>query len=150
MLHALDVGGNPSSLHEAGRRARDLVERARAEVAALVGVDVSEVVLTSGGTEADTLGILGAARAARAAGRPARVVSSPIEHPAAHGAVETLAAGGFAIDWLPVDGEGRIAPAQGEAALVVAALANHELGNVYDVAAIAGAARKAGAIVFSD
>jgi cysteine desulfurase len=107
-------------------------------------------VFTSGGTEADVLGIVGAARAARAAGRPARVIASPIEHPAARGAVESLGAAGFEIVWLAVDADGRLEPARGEAALVVAALANHELGNVYDVAAIGRAAREAGALVFSD
>lgn len=54
--------GNPSSIHGAGRRVRDAVERARAEIALLAGVDEGEVVLTSGGTEACQLGVLGLAR----------------------------------------------------------------------------------------
>src|SRR5262245_14680527 len=92
-----DAPGNPSSVHADGRQARDLVERARAEVARLVGGARSGIVLTSGGTEADVLGVVGGARAARAAGRPARVVSSPLEHPAVAGALAALAREGFEV-----------------------------------------------------
>ena len=150
------VYGNPSSIHEEGRRARDAVERARREVARFVGGAADEVVFTSGGTEADLLGIVGAARAARARGAPARVVSSPLEHPAVHGALALLAAEGFAVERVPVDGAGRIdldavaGALRGGAALVSFALANHELGNVYDVAAIAEIAHRAGALVHTD
>jgi cysteine desulfurase len=151
MLPALmELYGNPSSIHEEGRRSRDLVERARADVARLVGGAPSEITFTSGGTESDVLGVVGAARAARAAGRPARLVTSRLEHPAVLGAAAALAGEGFEVVWVDVDARGRIAPAAvaaavGEgAALVSLALANHELGNVYDVAgfvrAIAGRA----------
>lgn len=148
--------GNPSSLHEAGRRARDAVETARAEIRALVGGGDGQIVFTSGGSEADTLGILGAARAARAAGRPARVVTSPLEHPAVRGAMAILGAEGFAVVDVAVDGHGRIDLEQvtralaGGACLASFALANHELGNVYDVAGFARAARDAGALVHCD
>ncbi len=151
-----EVQGNPSSVHEDGRRARDLVESARAEVARLVNGSSSGVVFTSGGTEADVLGVVGGARAARAAGRPARVVSSPLEHPAVGGALAALAAEGFEIVRVAVDAAGRIdadevarALAPG-AALASFALANHELGNVYDVATFAAAAHRAGAFVHVD
>jgi cysteine desulfurase len=148
--------GNPSSIHEEGRRARAAVERARAEVAALVGGAASEIVFTSGGTEADVLAVVGAARAARARGAPARVVSSPLEHPAVRGAIEALAAEGFAVELCRVDAEGRIdgdaarVLLGGGAALASFALANHELGNVYDVAELARAAHAAGAVVHTD
>src|SRR5436189_6185461 len=92
MRVALDEAhGNPSSVHADGRRARDLIERARAQVGRLLNGAASGVVFTSGGTEADLLGVVGGARAARAAGRPARVVSSPLEHPAVAGALAALA-----------------------------------------------------------
>lgn len=151
-----EVYGNPSSPHEEGRRARDAVERARAEVAALVGGAPAGVVFTSGGTEADQLGIIGAARAARAAGRPARVVSSALEHPAVHGALRALAAEGFEVVTVAADAVGRIDPAGVAralgpgAALAAFALANHELGNVYPVGAYAEAAHRAGAVVHCD
>jgi cysteine desulfurase len=156
MIAALDVFGNPSSVHAEGRRARDLVERARREVARLVNGSESGVIFTAGGSEAIALGVVGAARAARAAGRGARVVSSPLEHPATHGALAILAKDGFEVVLAPVDARGRVdldavtrALAPG-AALVSLMLANHELGNVTDVAQIVDAAHTAGAVVFSD
>ncbi len=151
-----EAHGNPSSVHADGRRARDLVERARAEVARLLNGAASGVVFTSGGTEADVLGVVGGARAARAAGRPARVVSSPLEHPAVAGALAALAADGFEVVLVPVDASGRVDGADVEralapgAALASFALANHELGNVYDIATFAAAARRAGALVHVD
>jgi cysteine desulfurase len=137
MVAALgEAYGNPSSIHEEGRRSRDLVERARAEVAALIGASPPEIVFTSGGTEADVLGIVGGARAA---GRRGRVVTSPLEHPAARGACAALAAEGWEVVEVPVDAAGRIAPGDipEGAALASFALANHELGNLYDVPAFA-------------
>jgi cysteine desulfurase len=158
MLVVLDgVYGNPSSIHEEGRRARDVVERARDEVGRLAGAAgaaMRGVIFTGGGTEADILGVVGAARAARAAGRPARLVTSPLEHPAVRGAVALLESEGFEVAVVPVDGSGRIDPrdvtratSAGGAALVSFALANHELGNRYDLAALAEAARRGDAAV---
>jgi cysteine desulfurase len=156
MRAALELHGNPSSIHEEGRRARDAVERARDEVAALLGAARTEIVFTSGGTEAIALGLLGLARAARAAGRPARVVTSPLEHPAVRGAVAALEAEGFAAARVAVDAAGRIDPADvaralaGGAAVASFALAQNELGNLYDVAGLARAARAAGAVFLCD
>src|SRR5262245_18134758 len=110
-----EVEGNPSSVHAAGRRARDVVERARRQVAAAFGADTEEVVFTSGGTEADQLGILGLAALAEARGRR-HVVASSLEHPAVMGALEALAALGFAVSWLPVTAAGEIADGALEAA----------------------------------
>lgn len=148
--------GNPSSIHEEGRRARDAVERARVDVAALVGGATAEIVFTSGGTEADFLGVVGAARAARARGAPAKVVSSALEHPAVRGAIDVLRADGFAVALVPIDGAGRLDPdaareaLAGGAALATFALANHEIGNVYDVALLARIAHELGALVHTD
>ncbi len=74
--------GNPSSAHRFGRAARAGLEQARREIATAVGVEPTQVVFTSGGTEADNLAILGAALAARHSGRPMRVATSSIEHKA--------------------------------------------------------------------
>jgi len=151
-----ELPGNPSSIHEEGRRAREALERARAEVAALVGAAPSEIVFTSGGTEANVLGLVGLARAARAAGRPARVVSSPIEHPAVRGALAALEAEGFEVVRVPVDSAGRIDAAdvrralRGGAAAASFARAQNELGNLYAVADFAAAAREAGAPFHTD
>ncbi len=149
-------GGNPSSVHGEGRAARERLERARARVAALLGADPTEVVFTSGGTEADALGVWGLARAARAAGQPARILSSGIEHPAVTGACRALEGDGFAVELLPVGAGGTLdaeAVAQacaGGAALLTVQVANHELGTVQDVPALAAIAREHGVPVLAD
>ena len=157
MVDALDDAvGNPSSLHSAGRRARELVERARDAVAALVGAAPRELLFTSCGSESVAAAILGGARAARAAGRPARVVSSPLEHPAALGALEQLRAEGFEIVLVAPDSDGalpveRVAAALAPgAALASFAVVNHELGNRYPVGEFARVARAVGAAFHTD
>jgi cysteine desulfurase len=159
---ALDLMGNPSSVHQAGRAARVAVEEARSDVAALLGVTAEEIVFTSGGTEGDNLAIRGlalAARAGRTDGRVAgggHVISSPLEHPAVHGALAELESQGFAVTLLPVSARGAIAPEALRAALrpdtllVTLAAANHELGNAYPIAELAAVARAAGVLFHTD
>jgi cysteine desulfurase len=72
--------GNPSSSHRFGRTARAGVEQARRQIASALGAKPTEVVFTSGGTEADNLAILGSTFAARARGKPFRVAVSGVEH----------------------------------------------------------------------
>src|SRR5258705_4685485 len=79
---------NPSSMHREGQRARAAIERARAQVAALVHAEPDEVVFTSGGTEADHLAVLGSAWAQP---QRRRYLLSAVEHHAVHGAAEVLA-----------------------------------------------------------
>ncbi|MDB4965059.1 MAG: iscS [Myxococcales bacterium] len=139
MIEALETFGNPSSLHDEGRRARQLVEEARDRVAQLVGARREEIVFTSGGTEANNLAVRGLAR-----GR--RVVLSPIEHPSVHADGAEL---------LRVDADGRVdledlARKVSADTLVSVQLANHEIGVVQDLAAIAAIAHRAGAIVHTD
>lgn len=156
MLEALDVHGNPSSIHAEGRAARDVVERGRGHVAELIAGRPEEVVFTSGGTEADCLGVIGLGRHARAAGRRARVLASTIEHPAVTGAVAALAAHGFEPVWLPVDSAGRVdldaleRACRAGAAVAAVALANHETGTVQDIRAIAGVCRAHGVLLHCD
>ena len=162
MVAALDLWGNPSSIHGPGRQARDAVERARRAVADLIEAAPEEIVFTSGGTEGDNLAIRGLALAARQkrqaqlAGRPAHVVSSALEHPAVQGALDELAREGFAITRLPVGPGGELAAAALEAALreetvlVTLAAANHELGTVYPVGDFAALARARGALFHTD
>ncbi|MCE9573372.1 MAG: aminotransferase class V-fold PLP-dependent enzyme [Deltaproteobacteria bacterium] len=156
MLEAASTLGNPSSIHGDGRAARALVEDARAAVARLCGGEVDEVVFTSGGTEACALGLVGLARLARDRGRPARILIPAIDHPATLGAAEALAREGFAIAHVRVDGAGRIdldalaADAAAGGAVIAIAAANHELGTIQDVAAIAAIARAHGWLVHLD
>jgi tRNA (5-methylaminomethyl-2-thiouridylate)-methyltransferase len=153
-----ELPGNPSSPHGPGRAARAAVEAARAEVAALIGASTEEIVFTSGGTEGNALaagGLLRGARAGRGARGTARlhVVSSPLEHPSVLGA---LAGADVDLTLLSVESDGAIDPAalraalRPDTALVSLAVANHELGNVYDVAGLAAIAHQGGALFHAD
>jgi cysteine desulfurase len=98
LLKAIKAGGNPSSVHAAGRAAREGVEQARAEVAALAGAAPSQVVFTSGGTEADNLALTSLTSAG-----PCTLIISAIEHEAAAECAKTL---GVPVEILPVNAEG--------------------------------------------
>lgn len=159
-LEAQGPGGgarNPSSIHGEGRAARDVIETARREVAALVGAGPEQIVFTSGGTEADLLGLQGVYRQRVGGGQPARVLVVATEHPAVWGAAEFLArTAGAEVVTVPVDPHGAIdlerlrgALAGGAAALTVA-LANHELGTLHDVAQVAALCRETGCAVHVD
>jgi cysteine desulfurase len=98
IAHALEIGGNPSSVHATGRAARALMEAARAEVAALIAAPASTVVFTSGGTEANALAL----ESAVAAGAK-RLIISAIEHDSLQ---ETARVQGVAVEVMPVDADG--------------------------------------------
>ncbi|MEV0199356.1 cysteine desulfurase family protein [Nonomuraea sp. NPDC050691] len=148
MTEQLGQVGNASSLHAAGRRARRVVEEARESIADALGARPSEVVFTSGGTEADNLAIKGLywARAPRR-----RILISSVEH---HGALDPahwLAdTQGAQVELLPVDGLGRVRPDAlraaidrdpGDVALVSVMWANNEVGTVQPVHVLAAVAR---------
>ena len=99
--------GNPSSLHQEGRIAREAVEKARAQVAALIGAEPEEIIFTASGTEADNLALIGAVRAT---GRPGHVVTSSIEHAAILETCRFLAESGTKVTRLPVDADGLVGP----------------------------------------
>ena len=128
--------GNPSSVHRAGRRARAAVESARRAVAASIGARASEIIFTSGATEAIHLAIGSFVRAGD------HVVCSAVEHPAVYGALEVV---GAEVQIVPVDGRGRLKPTDFAAAvrdetrLVVVMGAQNEIGNLYPVSAISDA-----------
>jgi cysteine desulfurase len=137
---------NPSSAHGLGAAAARALEQARAEVAALLGAATAEIRFTSGGTEADALGVIGAALAAR--GR--HVVASSLEHSAVLRSAEQLGGRGFTVSVVPSRNDGTIAPEEvvatlrPDTAVVAVMLVNNELGTVQPVAAIARALRAAG------
>jgi cysteine desulfurase len=153
MTEELGRVGNPSSLHNAGRRARRVVEESREQIAAAYGARPSEVVFTGGGTEADNLAIKGLFWARRAAdpGRR-RVLATAIEHHAVLDCVHWLNDHENAsADWLPVDAAGLLNPAVlGDAvardpasvALISVMWANNEVGTVQPVAELAEIARE--------
>ncbi len=124
MVEAMADVGNPSSIHADGRRVRDRVERARNQVAALVGRPREQIVFTSGGTEANALGVMALARVAEARGLPKVVVTTPIEHPSLRGPVEALASRGWTVRLLDALAE------TDTVGLVAFGAVNHELGTV--------------------
>ena len=158
MLECLGPGGdyaNPSAVgHGPGRRARARVEQARAEVAAAVGADPSQVIFTSGATEADNLALLGAARFYRERGR--HIVTSRTEHPAVLDACRQLEREGFQVTYLKPGTDGIVEPAQVEAALRADTLlvslmhVNNEIGVVQDVGAVGRLCRARGVLFHVD
>ncbi|WP_392672722.1 cysteine desulfurase family protein [Streptomyces sp. LN785] len=153
MTAQLAVTGNASSLHAAGRRARRTVEESRETLADALGARPSEVVFTSGGTEADNLAVKGLYWARRDAD-PARtrVLAGPVEHHAVLDAVDWLAEHeGATVEYLPVDTYGRVHPdALREAilrnpddvALVTVMWANNEIGTIMPVRELAAVANE--------
>jgi cysteine desulfurase len=144
--------GNPSSLHNAGRRARRVVEESREKIADAYGARPSEVVFTSGGTEADNLAVKGLYWARHAAGtRRRKVLVTAIEHHAVLDSAQWLASHEAAeVSWLPVDSDGvlrpdrlraAIAPDPGAVALVSVMWANNEVGTIQPIAELAAVAR---------
>ncbi len=155
---AMAAGGNASSLHGTGRRARRTVEEARERVAGALGARPSEVLFTSGGTESDNLAVKGLFWARRDVDpRRTRVLVSAVEHHAVLDAVTWLAAHeGAAVELLPVDEVGRVRPEVLESALgddvalVSVMWANNEVGTVQPVAELAALARSAGVPFHTD
>ncbi|MGZ9034852.1 MAG: cysteine desulfurase family protein [Rhodospirillales bacterium] len=143
MVEALSVFGNPSSVHRFGRVARRLVEDAREQVAALVGVAPAAVIFTSGGTEANALALAGCNRA--------RVLASAVEH----SSVLDVRAD---VERIPVDGDGiveldaldEMLGRSDAPAVVSVMLANNETGATQPVRAVADVAARHGAVVHCD
>jgi cysteine desulfurase len=155
-LFAAEFGNPHSAEHELGRRAAAEVEAARAEIAALIGAEAREIILTSGATEANNLAIKGAARFAGAAQPRRRIITVATEHKCVLESVRDLAAEGFEPVILPVDGRGLVDPDQLRDALLVPTLlvsvmaVNNETGIIQDIGALAAIARAAGAVFHSD
>ncbi len=154
MLPALREGwGNPSSGHRRGRMAKEMVEAARAEVAACLGVLPDEVVFTSGGSESDNWALAGVVEA-RGGGH---VVTSAVEHPAVLATARALErAGRIRLTVVGVDRTGRADPDEVARALapdtilVSLMLANNEVGTLQPVAEVAEACRRRGVLVHTD
>ena len=155
-MHAAEVEafGNAASPHGDGLAAARVVERARGVLAEALGATPDEVVLTSGGTEANNLALLGLARAARTHRR--HLVVSAIEHSSVLGPAAALERDGWAVTRLPVDGRGLVDPAdvaaalRPDTALVSVGHANNEIGTLQPVAAIAAACAERGVPFHTD
>ena len=150
-----DLFGNASSVHHFGQQAKAAIDDARTSVATLIGADPSEVVFTSGGTEADNLAIRGAAEAAEPTGRR-HLVASAIEHEAVLNTFKALARRGWRTTLVPVDQRGIVSPDQvresmaDDTALVSVMHANNEIGTIQPIAEIAAIAHERGALMHTD
>jgi cysteine desulfurase len=148
--------GNPSSAHRFGRVARAGIEQARREIAHAVGAEPNQVIFTSGGTEADNLGIVGASLAARAHGTAMCAVVSAIEHKAILAAAHAVCTLGGREVVLPVDSTGRVDQGALDSALadrpaVVSIMwVNNEVGVIQPVREIAERCRAAGVPFHTD
>ena len=140
--------GNPSSSHAAGRAARRGVQRARAQVAALIGTDPEHIVFTSGGTESDNLAVRGVHAA-----RGGRIVTSPFEHPAVAQPVAYLERHGTPVTRLRADEDGRVevpSALPDDTTLLSVILAHNETGVVQPLGELALRARAVEATVHTD
>ncbi len=148
------VYGNASSIHHFGQGAKQRLEAARRQVAALINAGAAEIVFTSGGTEANNLAILGLTRASTAARK--HVVTCAIEHPAVLSTVKQLGTEGVEITCLRVGSSGIVSPEdirralRPETVLVSIMHANNELGTLQPIAEIAQIAHQAGAAMHVD
>ena len=147
--------GNPSSVHHFGQRAKALMDQARSAVAALLGADPSDVIVTSGGTEGDNLAIRGTAEALERTARR-HLVATAIEHEAVLNTLKALAKRGWTTTLLPVNETGIVSPgalrsALGDGTALVSVMhANNEIGTIQPVAELARLAHEQGALFHTD
>src|ERR1051325_8446947 len=132
-----DKFGNASSVHMFGQETRAAVDKARRQVAGLIGARANEVVFTSGGTEANNLAIRGICEAAQSQGQ--HIITSAIEHPSVRGVVDELEARGWEITRLPVYDEGIVrvddlrASIRSDTVLISVMTANNEVGTIQPI-----------------
>jgi cysteine desulfurase len=148
-----DLWGNPSSMHVFGGQVRKHVERARRQVAALLGADPAEIIFTSCGTESDNMAIRGAVEAV---GEHVNVITTRVEHPAVLEPCRMLKESGYRVIELEVDGSGRLNLDDLKKALslgrAVASVmwANNETGVIFPVPQIAELVKEAGGVMHTD
>lgn len=158
---ALDVGGNPSSVHASGRAARAIVEDARTAVANLVGARAEDVIFTSGGTESNALALFAAVQGAAEAGeRITRLFVSAVEHDSVLAGAAALSerTAGVRLESLPVSSDGvidleslRVSLREGKGRAFVAVMAaNNETGVVQPLADVSRVRQESGALLFVD
>lgn len=149
--------GNPSSHHMVGESAAEALDDARARVARILGMRRSDVIFTSGGTEANNLAVKGISIAAQLGRKARHLVTTPIEHESILESADYLArVHGFDLTHVPVDAFARVDPGavaaaiRDDTALVTLGYANNEVGTAQDVAAIAALAKARGVPVHID
>ena len=150
-----DEYGNASSVHRLGQQAKSVMDEARSAVSTLIGAEPSELVFTSGGTEADNFALRGAAEALEPTGRK-HLIATSIEHEAVLVTLKALARRGWRTTLLPVGESGIVSPdalkdaLTDDTAIVSVMHANNELGTIQPVAELAALARSKGALFHTD
>ena len=150
-----EIWGNPSSIHRIGRKARALLDDARDRAATFLSAKPSEIIFTSGGTEANNLAVLGTARALKARGK--HLITSAIEHHSVLQGFDYLEEKeGFSVTRLPVDSAGRVSvdelkkALRQDTVLVSIMAANNEIGTLQPVAEIGKMCRERGVVFHTD
>ncbi len=147
--------GNPSSLYSFGQEAKEVLEQARADVAAAIGANPKEIIFTSGGSEADNQALLSAAKIGARKGKK-HIISTKFEHHAILHTLNKLAKEGFEITLLDVHENGLVRPEEVEAAiredtaLVTVMYANNEIGTIQPIREIGAICRNHGVIFHTD
>lgn len=147
--------GNPSSLHEKGREAKDILDDARERCARVLGCTAGEIYFTSCGTESDNWAISGAAHRMAAKGRR-HIVTSKIEHPAVLNTCRALEKEGFSVSYVGADSEGIVdleelrSVVTEQTAVVAIMFANNEIGTIQPIEEIVEIAHAKGALMFTD
>lgn len=145
MPYLTEKFGNPSSVHYFGQEARAAVDRARREVAALIGARANEIVLLSGGTEANNLAIRGLCEASEPHGK--HIITSQIEHSSVRGICAAMEKRGWEVTWLPVYDDGIVrledlrSALRRDTVLITLMLANNEIGTIQPLAEIGALVR---------
>ncbi len=146
--------GNPSSIHQFGRKTRHALDEARSSIAVSINAHPNEIIFTSGGTEADNLAIIGTAKANRHKGH--HIITTVIEHHAALNACKDLENEGFEVTYLPVDETGRISidtlqrAIRPETILLTVMFGNNEVGTIQPIEKIAQIAKEHQIIFHTD
>ena len=150
-----EAWGNPSSLYAHGQKAKEILEKAREDTAAIIGAQPREILFTSGGSEADNQAIRSVAALGKKKGKM-HIISSAFEHHAVLHALDRLEKEGFEITLLDVHENGRILPEEVEAAiredtcLVTIMYANNEIGTIQPIREIGAVCRKKGVLFHTD
>ena len=149
-----DSFGNASTLYSLGRKARTAMEKAREQVASLIGAQPDEIYFTSGGTESDNIAIKGASRHRKNKGN--HIITSSIEHPAVLETCKHLEKEGFRVTFLPVNEEGIVSlrdlkdAITPETILITVMHANNEIGTIQPIKEIGALAREKGIYFHTD
>jgi cysteine desulfurase len=154
LKYFLEYYGNPSSVHFYGRQVKKALEEARTQVASFIGANISEIIFTSGGTEADNLAIQGVAKSRANKGK--HLITSAVEHHAVLDTFKYLAGIGYEITILPVDAEGIVSvddlskAIRPDTILISIMHANNEVGSIQPIEKIGKLAREKGILFHVD